>query len=138
MVGKLAYIMVLDDGPDMPGFGGGRPARPGDPDYGKPIFHPGHPDHGLPSSPGHPSQGLPIFHPGHPDHGLPSSPGHPSTGLPPDPARPDNSLPPGGEPIVINPPLPPPSGENANKIVVAIYVPGKGWTGKSYPMAQPK
>jgi collagen type IV alpha len=63
-----------------------------------------HPSHGLPGGPGHVSP--PIFHPGHPDHGLPSSPGHPDQGLPGRPPHvggrppgsggggiPDNSLP---------------------------------------------
>jgi hypothetical protein len=136
---------------NMPGFGGGVPGQPGH--VSPPIFHPGHPDHGLPSVPGHPSGGFPvgpghvappIFHPGHPDHGLPSVPGHPSAGLPVgpghpgnalpiNPAHPDNSLPTGGTPVTVNPPLPPPGGALGQQIVVAIYVPGKGWTAKSYP-----
>src|SRR5207344_1028619 len=78
---------------------GGRPPHVG----GGPIYHPGHPDHGLPSSPGHPanrppgswggptdpgwgqgggSGNFPIYHPGHPDHGLPSAPGHPGNWVP--------------------------------------------------------
>jgi hypothetical protein len=105
-----------------PGWQGG----PVDPGYG--IGEGGRPGQDLPWGPGHPSGGFPI------------SPGHPSGGFPVDPARPDNSLPPGGTPVPpeISNGLPPPGGDLGNQVVVAIYVPGKGWTGKSFPMAQPK
>ena len=117
-----------------PGWQGGT----ADPGYG--IGEGGHPSQGLPWGPGHPDQGLPGS-PDHPSGGFPISPGHPSGGFPIDPARPDNSLPPGGKPVPpeISNGLPPPSGDLSNQVVVAIYVPGKGWTGKSFPMpAQPK
>jgi hypothetical protein len=64
---QLYWLIPLEGGhPDNalpgPGYGGGHPANrppgswggPVDPGYGRPIFHPGHPDHGLPSQPGHP------------------------------------------------------------------------------------
>jgi hypothetical protein len=78
--------------------------------------------------------------PARPDQGLPAGGGHPSTGFPLDPARPDNSLPAGGTqvPPEISNALPPPGGDLTNQIVVAVYVPGKGWTAKAYPPAQPK
>jgi hypothetical protein len=68
----IAPVSAID-----PGFGGGRPGGV-DPGFGLPGLI-------------HPSQ--PIFHPGHPDHGLPSSPGHPSAGLPGSPGHPDNRPP---------------------------------------------
>ena len=141
IVGEMYYSELSIGGGPMPG---GQPGRPdqglpggsgGQPSH--PIYHPGHPDHGLPAFP---SQGLPggsggqpshpIYHPGHPDHGLPA---FPSQGLPGgggQPPRPDNTLPPGGETV---PPetLPPPAGYE-DQIVVAVYQPEKGWTAKSY------
>jgi hypothetical protein len=131
----LAFVIPLGGrGPVDPGFGGGFGGwgGPVDPGYGRPIFHPGHPDHGLPSGPGHVSP--PIHHPGHPDHGLPSSPGHPSQGLPISPGHPEQGLPP-GTPVTINPPLPPPPGDLASQIVIAVYKPGVGWKAQSYPVA---
>lgn len=80
----LAMITPLTGNhPDqgLPPGQGGYPSQP--------IYHPGHPDHGLPPYPdqglpggghgqgGRPSQ--PIYHPGHPDHGLPA---YPDQGLP--------------------------------------------------------
>jgi hypothetical protein len=79
---RLALCLILQEveGSIDPGFGN----RPGgaDPGYGRPggahpsqpIFHPGHPDHGLPSAPARPGHDLP-WSPGHPDAGLPVPPG---------------------------------------------------------------
>jgi hypothetical protein len=77
-------------GHELPGFGLGsiRPdnSLPGggrvDPGYGRPIFHPGHPEHGLPSG-GHVGNQLP-WAPGHPDAGLPVPPGIDAAPVPPD------------------------------------------------------
>jgi hypothetical protein len=100
-----------------------------------PIYHPGHPSHGLPSVPGHPANrppgswggptdpgyGRPIYHPGHPDHGLPSVPGHPGNVLPP------------GEDVDIENDLPPIPPEYADKVIVAIKRPNvTEWTVKAY------
>ena len=86
----LALITPLTGHPDqgLPPSGGGRP------DQGLPGHQP-YPDQGLPGGQGgRPSQ--PIYHPGHPDHGLPEHPdqglpggsgGRPDWGLPPFPSR---------------------------------------------------
>lgn len=131
----LAYIMPVGggEGPDnsLPGGGGsgGYPSQP--------IYHPGHPDHGLPSQPGHPDQGLPGG--GH----RPSHPIAPGGGQPVDPdwgvdlENPDQSLPEGGEPVrpgQLPEPAPPPNLKD--KIIAGLYVPGHGWTWKSYPMPE--
>ena len=92
---------------------------------GRPIHHPGHPDHGRPDN-SLPGQGGRPSHPwappgqgGHPDQGLPGGGGSPDQGLPelpPEvgiwpppsashpivPVPPDHALPPGS----IYPPLP--------------------------------
>jgi hypothetical protein len=61
IVGELYEQNVQVGGGPMPGGGWGGPVDPG---YGRPGGpHPG---------------GGPIYHPGHPDHGLPSQPGHPA------------------------------------------------------------
>jgi hypothetical protein len=115
---KLALIQILGehDGPIDPGYGRpgggwGGPADPGfgnrpggaDPGYGRPIFHPGHPDHGLPSG-------------GHIGNQLPWAPGHPDAGLP---------VPPGVTPPAAVPP------DLANQIVVLWHLPGQvEWHGK--------
>ena len=143
----LAYIMpVGGDGgyPDQ-----GLPGGGGHPDQGlPPIFHPGHPDHGLPSEPGHPDQGLPGGRPPRPGNRPPGSGGQPRPGQglprpgrPTDPdwgvdlEHPDQSLPEGGEPVQPGQlPVPTPPADLKNKIVAGLYVPGKGWTWKSYPM----
>lgn len=109
----------------LPGSGiSGRPdnSLPGRPDHigGGPIYHPGHPEHGLPSG-GHIGNQLP-WAPGHPDNSLPVPPGVGTAPVPPDLAdklvvlwhlpntvewhgkvidpslRPDQGLPPTGEP----------------------------------------
>lgn len=129
----FAMIVPLSDG----GLGiGGGPAEP-------PIFHPGHPDHGLPSGGhpgnrppgsggGHPSQ--PIHHPGHPDHGLPSQPGHPDQGLPPSSGRPDQGLPPGKPipPNEIDNDLPDPPEAYADMVVIAVKKPNEPWKYVAY------
>jgi hypothetical protein len=117
----LAIITPLSGGHIDAGLPGGGPVDPG---WG-----------GGWGSGNYPSQGLP-WGPGHPDGGIPISPGHPSGGFPIDPVRPDNSLPPGGTPVPpeISNGLPPPAGNLGTQVVVAIYVPGKGWTAKSFPM----
>jgi hypothetical protein len=43
-------------------------------------------------------------------------------------------LPPGGEPIDPPPTLPPPAGHE-DEVVVAVYMPGQGWSAKSYDVA---
>lgn len=107
---QLVLVWPVGEGGSIPGFGGGIPAGGGDPGYDKPIHHPGHPEHGLPSRPAHPGGG-PV---------IPGLPNLPSQGLPP------------GQPITINPPLPPPTGENANKVIIAVFRPGAGWTVTAY------
>ena len=128
--------------PIAPGGGGGSPSHP--------IYHPGHPDHGLPA---YPDQGLPgggqggspshpIYHPGHPDHGLPA---YPDQGLPPGqsggqpshpihiPGVPDQGLP-EGQPIPDNelPPIPVPP-EYQDDLVIGVKQPGSTeWTFTAY------
>ena len=148
------WIIPLEGGQVDNTLPGGRPPHVG----GGPIYHPGHPDHGLPSQPGHPGNrppgswggptdpgygqggrphpgGGPIYHPGHPDHGLPSG-GHI-----------DNALPEGEEVEISNelPPVPP---EYSDKVIVAIKRPDEPWKVMAYaegeidnslpPSAQPK
>ncbi len=80
----LYHVHFLDGRTD-PGFGtGGLP----------------HPDQGLPGRPPHVGGG-PIYHPGHPDHGLPSG-GHIDNSLPGGPNHPDNR-PPSGPPPQVGP-----------------------------------
>lgn len=89
-------------GGQPPGIWGGAPVPTPTP----PIYHPGHPDHGLPTppvQPGHPEH--PIYHPGHPDHGLPAPP--PTVG---------------GGPII--PPIPPVDPDA--DFLLLIFVPGHG------------
>ena len=92
----------------LPGGQGGRPSQP--------IYHPGHPDHGLPA---------------HPDHGLPGgSGGRPDQGLPPFPSQ---GLPPGGTDIPSNElPMPEPPPDHADDIIVAVHRPGEEWVVKAY------
>jgi hypothetical protein len=139
MQGYLAMIIpVGGGGPVDPGYG-----HPGADGGGKPIFHPGHPDHGLPSGPGHVSP--PIWHPGHPDHGLPSSPGHPANRPPGSyPGRPDQGLPwaPGhpdaGLPVPPGITLPAPPADLASKLIVLWHVPGQTeWHGKAFEPGHP-
>ena len=122
----MALITVMGEGgrPDnsLPGGSGGQPSHP--------IYHPGHPDHGLPA---HPDQGLPGSQP-HPDQGLPGRQPHPGN-RPPGSAsggpRPDQGLPP-GEPIEINPPLPDPPSQYEDKVIVAIKKPDEPWKATAY------
>ena len=82
---QMYWIIPVEGGhPDnsLPGGQGGRPEQP--------IYHPGHPDHGLPPFP---SQGLPGQQPGRPGQGLPP---FPSQGLPGNQPHPDQGLP-GGQ-----------------------------------------
>ena len=125
------WIIPLEGGgarPDqgLPGGQGGYPSQP--------IYHPGHPDHGLPPFPsqglpgggqgGYPSQ--PIYHPGHPDHGLPP---FPDQGLPGGGER--NGGTPVSEDIYTPAPIPE---EIASQYVVSMYNPKTmQWTTKSYP-----
>lgn len=132
MQGYLAMIIPVSGDPGGglvdPGFGN----RPGgaDPGYGKPIFHPGHPDHGLPGGPGHVSP--PIYHPGHPDHGLPSG-GHISNRLPWAPGHPDAGL-----PVPPGITLPAPPANLASKLIVLWHVPGQTeWHGKAFEPGHP-
>ncbi len=115
--------------PIDPGFGvggGGHPEQP--------IYHPGHPDHGRPARP---DQGLPGGRPPHVGGGpaYPGRPVDPDWGV--DVEHPDQSLPEGGEPVepgqLPEPPVPP---DLQSKIVAGLYVPGHGWTWKSYPMPE--
>ena len=96
----------------LPGGQGGRPSQP--------IYHPGHPDHGLPA---HPDQGLPGGSGGRPDQGLPP---FPSQGLPP-----------GGEDIPSNElPMPQPPAEYEDNLIIAVKKPNEAeWTVKAYDPA---
>ena len=130
---------VEHEGGDTPGFGGGRPARPGNrPDQGLPGQggHPGNrpPQGGRPSHPwappgqGHPDQGLPGG--GSPDQELPELPPEvgiwppPSASHPIVPVPPDHALPPGS----IYPPLP---DHARGKFLVLAWISGEheksGW-----------
>ena len=126
-----AVIIPLGEGqgPVDPGFG-----RPGGGGGGP------RPDQGLPGGQGgHPSQ--PIYHPGHPDHGLPPFPdqglpgqgqgGRPDQGLPPFPSQ---GLPEGGTDIPSNElPMPEPPQEYENDLIVAVKKPNETeWTVKAY------
>ena len=131
----------LGDRPDnsLPGGQGGRPDQglPGHqpyPDQGLPGHQP-YPDQGLPGGQGgRPSQ--PIYHPGHPDHGLPP---FPSQGLPGNQPYPDQGLPGGGRnggtplPEDVYTPAPVPE-EIASQYIVSVYDPKTmAWTTKTYP-----
>ena len=138
---QLFWIIPLEGGQIDNSLPGGRPPHVG----GGPIYHPGHPSHGLPSQP-HPGGG-PIYHPGHPDHGLPSQPGHPGNRPPGSGSRPDNALP-DGEEVEISNELPPVPPEYSDKVIVAIKRPDEPWKVMAYaegeidnslpPSAQPK
>jgi len=150
----LCLVWALSDPP--PGI----PGLPGGPEVSPPIYHPGHPDHGLPSRPPHVGNrppgsgpGRPIDpgfgwgggeHPGNrppgswggrpvdPDWGLEE--GSPDGGLPPTepgvPAQP--WVPPSGQEI------PPPPDEIINEVVVAIWNPAtQAWVVKTKPPLHP-
>jgi len=125
-----------------PGIWGGPPTYPDQglpgwqPRPSHPIAPGGRPPGIWGGPPSYPDQGLPpIYHPGHPDHGLPSqpcvwpSPGHPDQGLPPSGLQP----PAGGQPV---PPdqiaMPDPPEDLADDVLISIYKPGQGWTTTSY------
>lgn len=108
----IALIVPLGQGPIDPGFGNIGGIGGVDPGYGRPIFHPGHPDHGLPSSPGHPGNRPPGSGGG----------GHI-----------DNELPEGGEDISNELPIPPPPPDYSDDLVIAIHKPGATeWEVKAY------
>lgn len=103
----------------LPGGGwGGRPPRPDQGLPGRPG-RPVDPGWGVGGRPPRPGQGLPrppIFHPGHPDHGLPSEgeiPGIPDQELPPG-----TPVAPGQLPTL---PATPPA--LASKLIVAVHKP---------------
>ena len=114
---QMYWIIPVEGGggrPDnsLPGGQGGHPSQP--------IYHPGHPDHGLPP---HPDQGLPGGSGGRPDQGLPP---FPSQGLPP-----------GGEDIPSNElPMPQPPAEYEDNLIIAVKKPNEAeWTVKAYDPA---
>ena len=97
----------------LPGGQGGRPSHP--------IYHPGHPDHGLPA---HPDQGLPGGSGGQPTHPI-HIPGVPDQGLPPGETIP---------PEQVTPPTVPPGHED--DLIVAVRQPNSTeWTYTSYDVA---
>ena len=109
------------------------PQPPVYPSQGLPGNQP-YPDQGLPGGQGgKPSH--PIYHPGHPDHGLPA---YPDQGLPGNQPYPDQGLPGGGSggtpvPEDVYTPAPIPE-EIASQYVVSAYNPKTmTWTTKSYP-----
>ena len=110
---QMYWIIPVEGGnrPDnsLPGGQGGYPSQP--------IYHPGHPDHGLPPFP---SQGLPGQQPGRPDQGLPP---FPSQGLPE-----------GGTDIPSNElPMPQPPAEYQDDLIIAVKRPEETeWTVKAY------
>ena len=125
------WIIPLEGGQIDNSLPGGRPPHIG----GGPIYHPGHPDHGLPSQPGHPgnrppgSWGGPVDpgwgggggHPSHPIH----IPGVPDQGLPPGEEIPSNELPP--------PAVPP---EHADDLIIGVRQPNsEEWTFTAYDVA---
>jgi hypothetical protein len=120
MVQLFAIIPVGNiDAPIDPGFGGGRPGSGGRPDNSLPGGSFGGRDHISP----------PIYHPGHPDHGLPSGGrgDHIGNQLPWAPGNPDNTLP---VPPGVTPPTAPP--ELAAKLVVLWRMPNTvEWHGKA-------
>ena len=116
---QLYVILPVGDGGGhidntLPGGQGGRPSHP--------IYHPGHPDHGLPA---HPDQGLPGGSGGRPDQGLPP---FPSQGLPP-----------GGTDIPSNElPMPQPPAEYQDDLIIAVKKPNETeWTVKAYEDVKP-
>ena len=112
----LALIVPLGDGSGIggitdPGFGNIGGVGGVDPGYGRPIFHPGHPDHGLPSH-------------GHPGNRPPGSGGG---------GHIDNELPEGGTDISNELPMPPPPPEHTEDLIIAIKRAGvTEWTVKAY------
>ena len=123
---KLALCLVLQEvgggGAIDPGFGNIGGIGGVDPGYDRPIYHPGHPDHGLPGGGGHPGNRPPGSASGRPDNSLPWAPGHPDNSLP---------LPPG----ITAPPTPPNLKE---KLVVLWRLPNTvEWHGKAVDPAHP-
>ena len=129
----FALIIPLQ-GHDLPGFGGGWGGAPHP--GGGPIYHPGHPDHGLPSH-GHPDQGLPGGRPDHPWWGG-RDPNRPDQGLPVTPtpkgnmyaAVPDTAIP--DQPDAPNP-------AHGEWVLVALGDRKMGWAWlDTAPVATPK
>ena len=133
----LCLVWALTDPPPgLPGVGGG-PIDPGFGNWGGvggphpgggPIFHPGHPDHGLPSQPGHPGNRPPGSGGGPVDPGFGQG-GRPHPGNRPPGSgggHPGNALPPGEEVEIDNelPPVPP---EYEDKVIIAIKKPEEEW-----------
>ena len=111
---QLYVILPVGDGGHvdntLPGGQGGYPSQP--------IYHPGHPDHGLPA---YPDQGLPGGSGGHPSHPI-HIPGVPDQGLPPGQEIPSNELPP--------PTVPP---EYQDELVIGVKPAGSTeWTFTAY------
>ncbi len=116
---QMYWIIPVEGGsgnrPDnsLPGGQGGHPSQP--------IYHPGHPDHGLPPFP---SQGLPGGgQGGRPDNSLPGN----QPGI-------DNALPEGGTEIPSNElPMPQPPAEYEDSLIISVKKPGETeWTTKAY------
>jgi hypothetical protein len=115
--------------PDQ-GLPGGRPGRPVDPGYDRPGGGWGgeRPDQGLPGGGRPPRPRPPIYHPGHPDHGLPPEgeiPGIPDQELPPG-----VPVTPGQLPTLPSVPAP-----LQGKLVVAVHKPNSPpteWTVTSF------
>jgi hypothetical protein len=115
---QLYVILPVGGGEVDNTLPGGRPSH-----VAPPIYHPGHPDHGLPSVPGHPSTG-PIYGGGYPTGG----PVIPPLGGPVHPWEP----PAGSE-------IPKPPEEIAYQVVIAVWNPAtETWTVGTAPAAQPK
>ena len=144
----LCLVWALGDPPPgIPGPGGGLPGwgggwGSGEHPGGGPIYHPGHPDHGLPSQPGHPGNRPPgsgPVQPGHPGNRPPGSWGGEHPGNRPPGSwggeRPDNALP-EGEEIHIDNELPPVPPEYADKTIVAIKKPEEDWRVMAYEPGQ--
>jgi hypothetical protein len=119
---QFALIVPLGEMPGgIPGLPGQLPAPGGGGGY------PGHlPSPQPPGGPGYPGRPVdPCY--GRPEGGrYPGRPVDPDYGIP-EGLRPDQGLPvpPSFQPS-------PPPGELANKVIVAVYRPGQGWTCKSY------
>ena len=138
MNAKLVLLIPVGDS-DLPGFGGGVTVRPEN--GGGPIYHPGHPDHGLPSVPVDPGFGGGIgAKPGHPANRPPNVPPNviwppqgppPGAATKPPPPEISNGLPP-----TVN--VPPGNPLPADSALVAVYTEKSGWSFSVVTVAQPK
>lgn len=127
----LAWITPVDTGasPEHPIAPGGPPPGVNVPTFPTPLPMPGgrpgpvDPGYGVPGG-AHVSP--PIYHPGHPDHGLPSTPGTPTHPIAPSPGVPTHPIAPPppqvGHPIEPGGPI---LGEN--DLLLLLYVPGHGF-----------